>query len=281
MKIFLTGANGFTGKHLSSKLKKEGHEVITYSSNILDENMLQSFLSEHQPEAVAHLAAKSFVHTEDIKSVYETNITGTYNLLNAIYKTIPNIKSILLASSATVYGHQEGILDERSATIPSNDYGVSKLAMEQMAKLWISKLPIFILRPFNYTGPGQAHHFVIPKIVEHFKKRKDVIELGNIDVWREFQDIRDIIHYYTDLLINPPIGQIINICSGKSYSLREIIKICEEIMNHRIEISVNQKFIRKNEIKELKGNPNLLLSKLSKTTECFTIKKTLSNMLTY
>ena len=79
--------------------------------------------------------------------------------------------------------------------------------------LWMDKLPIFIVRPFNYTGRGQDKKFVVPKIIDHFREKKTFIELGNIDVLREFNDIRFVSDIYTKLLVTPPIGKIINICT--------------------------------------------------------------------
>lgn len=278
MKCLITGSKGFTGYHLKESLLKDGFDVVECDVDILDKNTLNAFLKEKQPDCVAHLAAQSFVHNTDVSSIYNTNIVGTYNLLEAVFETCKNVKSILLASSATVYGNKEGTLNESTDVHPQNDYGVSKLAMEHMASLWFNKLPLFIVRPFNYTGVGQANHFLIPKIVDHFKRKTPFIELGNIDVSREFQDVRDVISFYKTLLQNPPIHKTINICSGISYALKDVIHLLEDMTNYKIEIKVNQDFVRPNDIKDLKGDPSLLYSLIGKR-DVFDLEETLRWML--
>ncbi|MFA2151318.1 GDP-mannose 4,6-dehydratase, partial [Escherichia coli] len=99
-----------------------------------------------------------------------------------------------------------------------------------------------------------ADNFLLPKIVKHFKAKAPVIELGNIDVWRDFTDVRALSQAYVKLLQAKPTGEVINICSGRTYSLRKIIELCEKITGHHLEIQVNQAFVRANEVKTLSGD---------------------------
>ena len=255
MKILISGINGFTGRYVKSALEKVGHEVLGLVSNITDYNALASEITQVKPDAVIHLAALAFVGHGTANSFYQVNLIGTRNLLEAISINAPNVKSILLASSANVYGNgSEGALSEDAIPAPANDYAVSKLAMENMTELWKEKLPVFIVRPFNYTGVGQDKKFLIPKIVSHFLEKKPLIELGNLDVWREFNDVRFVAECYQRLIeLDPPKGPI-NICTGQTYSLREVIEHCQDITGHNIEISVNPDFVRANEVLILKGN---------------------------
>ncbi|MBX9838685.1 MAG: GDP-mannose 4,6-dehydratase, partial [Silvanigrellaceae bacterium] len=132
--------------------------------------------------------------------------------------------------------------------------------------------------PFNYTGVGQKEHFLIPKIVSHFKAKKDVIELGNLDVWREFGDVRFVTKAYSQLLNLSPKGQTFNICTGQCYSLREIMTLCEEITGHHMEIKVNPKFVRDNEVRVLKGDNHRLMTMIG-GGEIPMLKETLTWML--
>jgi len=125
---------------------------------------------------------------------------------------------------------------------------------------WKEKLPVLITRPFNYTGADQHPRFLVPKIVSHFRDMKDEIELGNIDVYRDFSDVRDVAEIYCDLLFSDvPSGEIFNICSGRLTSLRDIVAGCSEIMDHEINIKVNPAFVRKDEIVKLGGDAAKLM----------------------
>lgn len=256
----VTGLEGFTGHYIQHELKSNGFTVVGLSSDLRDFGSVAEEISKVQPDLVVHLAGIAFVGHGNANAFYEVNLVGTRNLLEALSKHAPGIQSILLASSANIYGNRaEGTISEDTPPDPVNDYAVSKLAMENMAHLWADRLPVFIVRPFNYTGIGQDEVFLIPKIVTHFKEKKPVIELGNLDVWREFGDVRAVAVAYCKLLAKCPVGKAINVCTGQTYSLREVIALCEKITGHNIEIKVNPEFVRKNEVRELTGDNSRLL----------------------
>ncbi len=261
MRILVTGLDGFTGRHLQIELEAHGHSVFGLQANLTSLDAVAADIKHVKPDAVIHLAGISFVGHGDTNSFYEVNLIGTRNLLLAIEQHAPNVSAILLASSANVYGNQtEGKLAESTLPQPANDYAVSKLGMEHMAQLWFKRLPIFVVRPFNYTGRGQRQQFLIPKIVAHFKDKAPAIQLGNIDVSRDFCDVRSVSFAYRRLIESPPIGEILNICSGRAYTLQEIIILCQNITQYDIEVRVNPSFIRENEVRILIGDPRLLLS---------------------
>src|SRR5690606_7670582 len=152
---------------------------------------------------------------------------------------------ILLASSANGYGNQRGgKLAEDTIPAPANDYGVSKLAMEHMARPWMTLRPIVIALPFNYTGIGQAEHFLVPKIVSHFRRRAAAIVLGNLEVWRDFSDVRSVVAAYRMLVERKVMGEVFNVASGQPYSLKEILALCAEITGHQLDVRVNPAFVR-------------------------------------
>jgi len=162
-----------------------------------DSEMLRDLLMEIRPVYVVHLAAVSFVAHTDPDAIYNANLLGTRHLLEALCTVAPGLEAVLLASSANVYGNAtEGVLDESAPIAPANDYAVSKAAMEYLARLYNRRLPLVITRPFNYTGVGQAEQFLIPKIVAHTRRRAEIIELGNLDIARDFCDVRQVAYAY-------------------------------------------------------------------------------------
>ena len=265
MKILVTGSQGFTGRYVRDELIKNNHEVLDLDSNLLDKKALDIEIQSKEIDAVIHLAAIAFVQHGDINAIYENNIIGTRNLLDTLVSYAPNIKHFLIASSANVYGNAKvEKITEDTPLNPANDYAISKVAMEHMAQLWMDRLPITITRPFNYTGLGQSEDFVMPKIVRHFKEKKDFIEIGNLEVWREFNDVRSIASIYQKLIELKPVFGAVNLCSGIAYSLKEIIEMVSLTSNHKINIKVNKDFIRKSEVKKLAGDPAKLEQKIGK-----------------
>lgn len=271
-KILITGADGFTGRYLAPVLSQAGYEVHglvhmdgvpsvpgvakLHVANLADAARLEEIVGELQPHKVAHLAAIAFVAHGDVDAIYRTNVVGTRNLLEALARTKAPVDAVLLASSANVYGNSVGgTLDEATPVAPANDYAVSKLAMEYVARLYADRLPIVVSRPFNYTGVGQADSFLIPKIVSHVRRRAPVIELGNINVARDFSDVRMVVQCYARLLTEPAaIGGTFNVCSGGAYTLQEVLDMARSISGHDFEVRINPAFVRANEVKVLQGD---------------------------
>lgn len=259
MRILLTGADGFTGRYFAHYAAAAGHDVIALNSDLKDCEGLRQEVLKTAPDAVVHLAAISFVGHADASAFYDVNVIGTLNLLDALVALPHTPQKILLASSANVYGNcEQSPISERQATAPVNHYAMSKLAMEYMARNYLDRLPLFFVRPFNYTGPGQAESFLIPKLVAHFARRAAVIELGNLDVEREFNDVRFVCDAYLKLLDKGVSGEIYNVCSGKPVTLKSVIELLRKISGHELEVKVNPAFVRANEVHRLCGVPTKL-----------------------
>ena len=270
-KVLITGATGFTGRYMAEELAGCGYEVhgLSYRQPVGElpaaisavhccalnnAELLRALLTEIRPTYVVHLAAVSFVAHSDADAIYTANLLGTRHLLEALRTTAATeLEGVLLASSANVYGNAtEGVLDESSPFAPANDYAVSKAAMEFLARLYQDRLPLIVSRPFNYTGVGQAEQFLIPKIVTHTRRRAAVIELGNLDIARDFCQV---VQAYRRLLETPAaIGQTVNICSGSAYTLEYVLEQAAAISGHRMEVRVNPAFVRSADVKNLFGS---------------------------
>lgn len=265
MRLLLTGADGFTGVHLSQVASQAGFEVFSLQAQLEDRKQLKAQVNEVQPTHVIHLAAISHVTHDDNLAYYQTNLLGSLDFLEALSSLVIPPHKVILASSANVYGNTEqSPISESQMPAPVNHYAMSKLAMELLARNFSARLPIVTTRPFNYTGVGHGAHFVIPKIIDHFARKADLIELGNVDVYREYNDVRDISQIYLALLHRGQAGSTYNLASGQTYSLRQVIALLEKMTGHSMAIEVNPQFVRNNEIKTLCGNSEHLEQTIGK-----------------
>jgi len=280
-RALVTGLAGFTGHYVAQELRAAGYRVFgtttpgpgpghsaegdTFAVDLTDRAAVAAMVQQVQPDVVLHLAAIAFVAHGDAGQIYRVNVMGTRNLLEALAAQAHKPSAVLLASSANIYGNSDvGVIHEDVPAAPANDYAVSKLAMEYMARLWQDKLPLIFVRPFNYTGVGQHENFLLPKIVNHFRRKAADIELGNLQVWRDFSDVRVVAAAYRGLLAADlpaaPAQRVFNVCSGQAYSLGEALEMMNEIAGYQIKVHVNPAFVRANEVVRLVGDNRRLAS---------------------
>jgi nucleoside-diphosphate-sugar epimerase len=290
--VLITGLRGFTGQYLAEALRARGLRVVglvqgkaqgpdEIACDLTDAVSVHEAIALVRPTHVVHLAALAFVGHGDPKAFYDVNLFGTLHLLDGLAALPAAPLRVLIASSANVYGTPGvEVIDESVCPAPVNHYACSKLAMEHMARTWFDRLPIVLVRPFNYTGVGQDEKFLIPKIVSHFRRRAPFIELGNLDVSRDFSDVRDVVASYTALLLDAQgvEGQTLNVCAGRAYSLRDVLTLAENLTRHTLEVRVNPAFVRSNEVPKLLGSRQKLQQYVDLSPQ-FTLEQTLSWML--
>lgn len=258
-RLLLTGFNGFTGVHLLREAAAQGFKCFALDADITNANQVREQVAAISPSHVIHLAGISAVTHHHPLDFYQVNVLGSQNLLEALAGLSEKPQKIIMASSANVYGHVDtGVIGEDLEPRPVNHYAISKLAMELMAATFGSQLPIVNVRPFNYTGVGHDTRFVIPKIIVHFKSGAATIELGNLNVEREYNDVRTVCQAYMRLLAHGEPGQTYNLCSGRAITIRQIIDLMQQISGHKIQVKINPAFVRTNEIAKITGNPEKL-----------------------
>ena len=258
MRIALTGATGFTGRFFATALEKAGATLVTLKADLRDPAEVARAVEATEFDRVVHLAGHAFVDAADWQAFYTINQLGTLNLLEAVARKAPGARCII-ASSAQIYGpHAEGLIAEDAPANPTNHYALSKWAMERGAQLWQDKLEIVATRPFNYTGAGQGTQYLIPKIVDHFRRRADVIELGNTWVRRDFGDVRSVAEAYAGLALADTVPSSVNIATGTVSSIGDILDILTALTGHDIKVKVNPTFVRKGDVEVLGGNADLL-----------------------
>lgn len=280
MRLLLTGAGGFTGRHFAQAAREAGYEVHALQADLTDAAALAQETAAIAPTHVVHLAAISAVTHADELAFYRVNVLGTDQLLKALAALPEAPRKVLLASSANVYGNTEqSPITEQQPPAPVNHYAISKLAMEHVARMHVARLPIVLARPFNYTGVGHDERFVLPKLVRHFACRAPHIELGNLYVEREFNDVRMVTQAYLRLLEHAPVGETYNVCTGQPVALQTAIQMLVALTGHSPSITVNPAFVRVNEIQHLCGSPEKLVGAIG-TLPHYTLKDTLAWMLT-
>ena len=265
-RLLITGMSGFTGHYVREEFLLHDWEVFGcgagpsvqqnyFQVDLLQPDAVHAMISMIQPDAVVHLAGIAFAVNHRPIEYFNTHVNGTLNLLAALTANNSTLQKVLLVSSANVYGNTfPGMHDEAAPLKPFNDYGVSKLAMEYIASLWREKLPIVITRPFNYSGVGQAPHFLLPKIVSHFKLKSQRIELGNLHVRRDYSDVRNVATTYRKLVECPDAKGAINVCSGIAYSIHQVLEMVSTISGHRLEVNINPDYVRAGEVDLLFGS---------------------------
>lgn len=254
MRVAVTGSTGFTGRYVAAALAERGAECIPLDVELTDPLAVADAVAGTPFDSVIHLAAKAFVDSADWAGFYSVNQIGTFHLLEAIARHRPSARCVL-ASSAQVYGRSaEGLVREDQPTQPANHYALSKLTMEQGAAFWRDALQITIARPFNYTGVGQGLDYLIPKIVDHFRRRAEVVELGNLWVRRDFGDVRSVAAIYAALALADQPPELVNIATGILHSVEDILAILGDIAGYRIEVKVNPRFVRANDVPVLGGD---------------------------
>ena len=277
-RILITGITGFTGRYVARRFVDLGYEVYGFSHaqnrdmdgvkqifaiSLNSYTRLKQIIDQIKPHYVIHLAAISFVAHADMSELYETNVIGTRNLMEALKNADTLPEHVMVASSANVYGNNDSgqPLTEATPFAPVNDYAVTKVTGEYISGLYSQYFPITIVRPFNYTGLHQSSNFLVPKIIQAAKAKQSVIELGNLDIARDFSDVRDVARFYMELIQrkNSANFRTINICSGQAYTLHQILNYAQDATNHQFnEIRINPAFVRTNEIKLLLGDPAIL-----------------------
>uniref|UniRef100_A0A7V1EJ61 NAD-dependent epimerase/dehydratase family protein n=1 Tax=candidate division WOR-3 bacterium TaxID=2052148 RepID=A0A7V1EJ61_UNCW3 len=298
-RILVTGAEGFVGSHLVKVLKETLDMVVPtcypplkpkhgkyVELDIMNLDLVREVFKSHNPDVIFHLAAvssvaKSFI---DRPSTYNTNIIGTINLLESALSLNKKIKFIFV-STCEVYGGGEG-LKEDAPILLKNPYAVSKYACELISKDYAgNNIDVMILRPFNHTGPGQSDDFVLPSIARQIAeiergKKAPLIEVGNIEIKREFMNVNDVVNAYKLAIEKFNPGEIYNISSNQSHSLKEALNLFKKFAKTDFEIKINPARLRKTDISVLTGNGEKF-SRQTGWSPRIPFEKTIEDLLNY
>jgi GDP-4-dehydro-6-deoxy-D-mannose reductase len=285
MRTLVTGITGFAGSHLAEFLLEEGHEVFgarrlrsplanvshlqgkltLLDTELTDQTSVDSLLEQAKPDLIFHLAAMSFV-----KASWAYPGFTLFNNLSSqlcIFEAIRSLKldpRIQIAGSSEEYGHAEESelpLREDSPLRPMSPYGVSKVAQDMLAYQYFQSygLKTIRTRAFNHTGPRRGEVFASSSFAKQIAeielgKREPVIRVGNLDAQRDFSDVRDVVRAYYFACTKGEPGEVYNICSGKSVTIREMLDILLGLAKCKVRVETDASRLRPSDVQLLRGD---------------------------
>jgi len=284
MRVLVTGAGGFVGRHLTPYMAGLGHEVICcvhdtiadsvslpealqiIPINLIDYDSVLNAIQTAKPEWIMHLAAvsylpESFLHGLD---AWRTNLFGTLHLFEAARQT--NIQErVLFISSAAVYGkvtEDQVPLVETEPMNPAEPYGASKAACELAAMQYSQSFGLAIVRSrsFNHTGPGQPHAFVCSEFARTIAMAEagtipPILNVGNLRARRDITDVRDVVRAYAELIEKGKAGEVYNVASGRDIAISRVLDMLLGMSGVEMEVRVAYEKIRPVELPVVVGDP--------------------------
>ena len=267
-KLFFTGSTGFVGQHLSALAdnKRQGWKLQPNPRglDLLSPASIDAALASSIPDAVIHLGGQTFVPQafENPAQTFNVNLMGTLNLLQAL-KRRGFTGTFLYVSSGDVYGQvaeSEFPIRESRLPQPRNPYAVSKLSAELLCLQWgyTELWRVIVARPFNHIGAGQREVFVISDMARQLIRVKKGLqsprlEIGDVDVTRDFLDVSDVIQAYLGLLDHGRTGEIYNVCSGVELRVRDLILKMALLADVEVELVQSSARMRRSEQRRVVG----------------------------
>lgn len=269
MSIVVTGGAGFIGSMLCKLLVERGDDVVVIDNllngrrelidvlgskarllevDIRDTEAICKIIKDTRPQGVCHLAAIHFIpycNRHPLEAM-DINVQGTLSVLEACKATPP--KMVVVASSAAVYDICDGLCRETDIPRPMDIYGVSKHTCEQLAQLYTAETgkPCIAARIFNAVGPNETNPHLVPQLINQLIRGESTIALGNLEPCRDYIDTSDLARALICALDHNQNGyDVFNMGTGKEYSVKDIIKMCENILGRQIKIKQSPHLVRK------------------------------------
>lgn len=292
MRALVSGGDGFVGQHLISWLLASGDEVSAsilgphpnlgilttdeargvqwLRADILDGAEMSTLIGDVLPDCLFHLAGfASGARAREVPAeALRVNAEGTLNVLEAVVgarRAVPSFDpTIVLMSSADAYGPPPDagtVFQEDHALRPATTYGLSKAAMEMVAHAYRarSSLRIIVVRAFPLLGPGQGTDFVLPTVCTQAAEIADgvvepVLHTGNLEIERDFTDVRDGVRVLRLLAGQSPEETTYNLCSGRALPIRQLVEWVLEEAGVDAEVRVDPRRLRPEEPARVMGS---------------------------
>ena len=277
MRALITGASGFLGTHLLSHLSKLGCELYTlgnskiegykhyYIENTISRPIINKAIEEIRPDFIFHLAGDPL--SNNILQSFSVNTFYALEILQSLEdNNLDQSTKVILIGSAAEYGFKKDSelpISESQVKLPMSLYGRTKLAQTEISMSWQEKnRKLFVLRPFNIIGPRMPLHLAMGSFINQIRQMGDkgILETGNLNVSRDFIDVRDAVNLMWNLANNEnSYGEVINLSSGSPSSLNEIVDKMVECSGKDIIVKTRKALKRKNDMKIHYGDNSKLL----------------------
>ncbi len=297
MRVLVTGADGFVGRHVSALLTARGHDVVPmtgptsqgpHSIDLTHQTAVYDVISHTHPDVVVHLAAQSSVARSWLEptQTLDTNVLGSLNIWQAAQ--INRVPRVVYASTAEIYRPDEsvGLLRESAPFGPINPYGISKLTTECLLTQLQPRADtqLAIIRPFNIIGQGQQPGFVITDVARQIASIRrgtaQSVRVGNLSPIRDFLDIRDAAAAYVKIVENSGLTGVYNLCSGVARSIQDVVMRLLQLAHLDISlIEIDPEKVRPVDTPRLVGDPSRLIE-MTKWAPMISWDQTLSNIIT-
>ena len=294
MRCLITGIAGFAGRHLAALLLARGDDVYgtlhrsdsrdrlrqlsvrhagfadrLHVADVSDAEAIAAVVAAVEPQAIYHLAGMTFIpdSVADPAATMRVNVLGTVNVFAAVQRHAPRCR-VIAVSSADAYGlvqPAELPVREDVPFRPLSPYGASKAAVDLLAHQWShgAGLDVVRVRPFNHTGPGQRPDFVCPDFARQLVlvargERPPLLSVGDLDLVRDFSDVRDVVAAYAALCARGASGEAYNVCSGVGRSVRSVLETLSEIVGVSVRTEVAGERLRQVSVPVLVGSAEKL-----------------------
>jgi len=277
-RVLVIGATGFIGSYVARHLTSVGYEVLpsrSYKLDLLDRASIGAALDQAQPDHVINLGAISTLDSDSVRAMYDTNAFAVLTVLEELAAR-QFAGRFINASGSYVYGRAAAeTFSEDTCPKPIHHYGWAKLLSEHFCSTY--PMQTSAARQFNCMGVGQDRYYLVPKLVDHFARRVPVVQLGNLDIARDYIDVRDVARFYGCLLAADEMPPVINLCTGQASSIRMMLDELRDLTGHEIEVSVDPSLVRMSDVLYMVGD-NRLSAQIGFTPK-YSLRETLQWML--
>jgi GDP-4-dehydro-6-deoxy-D-mannose reductase len=304
MKVLITGILGFVGSHLAEYCLERGevevfgidrgnnfenlsevlHKITLLKCDIGDRVNLTNIIREVTPDWIFHLAALT---SSADRELYEINLFGTLNLFEAIREVGLDSKILVTGSSAEYGFQEEAPIKETSPLRPITPYGVSKTAQSMLSYQYAVNYEMKIVRSraFNIIGPREKPEYVCSDFAKQIAeiekgKKESILHVGALEKRRDFVDVRDVVRGYWLLLERGIVGEVYNLCSGISYSIREVLEQLLQISSSQPKVVQEESRIRRGDVQVQIGDYQKI-NKLSKWKPTIPLTQSLADLLNF